>query len=240
MQRGAVTLRAPHSKPRTGPTQPALPRRASIWPRNKVRSPWSSSPRAHRASVGCGLRPKPKCRASPQQGTPAGARDWLSDTRAPPQQDRPPRLPALLKPALHHCPLKPHVPAKPHTRHRARPRRLPYPRHRHPKPLRDLARIQQPVGHRDPRLRGGRRIARAISRAASGVEARVAAAPAPRLGRCACSAVGAPLNPRPGRDRIPHRSRSEGTGSCSGKPSPKKSRARSTAPSGLRTRTIRT
>jgi hypothetical protein len=34
------------------------------WPRNKVRSPWSSSPRAHRALVGCGLGPEPDCRAS--------------------------------------------------------------------------------------------------------------------------------------------------------------------------------
>jgi len=34
------------------------------WPGNEVRSPWSSSPRAHCALVGCGLGPEPDCRAS--------------------------------------------------------------------------------------------------------------------------------------------------------------------------------
>jgi hypothetical protein len=39
----------------------------------KLRSPWSSSPRAPRASVGCGLRPKAVCRASREQPIAFGA-----------------------------------------------------------------------------------------------------------------------------------------------------------------------
>ena len=72
--------------------------------------------------MGCGLRPKPKCRASPQQGTPAGARDWLSLTRGPPQQDRTPGSPALVEPRLDGGKLEPHVP--PERTHGMAPERV--------------------------------------------------------------------------------------------------------------------
>jgi len=47
------------------------------WPRNEVRSPLSSSPRARRALVGCGLRPELECRASSEHRTPSGACERL-------------------------------------------------------------------------------------------------------------------------------------------------------------------
>src|SRR6266496_4126926 len=46
-------------------------------PATKSRSPSSSSPRAQRALVGCGLGPEPKCRASTDDRTPIGARERL-------------------------------------------------------------------------------------------------------------------------------------------------------------------
>ena len=57
---------------------------------------------------------------------------------------------ALLKPALHGCPLEPHVPAKPHARHRTRQHRLTDPGHRHRQQLGHLVRSQQPVRHAVP------------------------------------------------------------------------------------------
>lgn len=59
--------------------------------------------------------------------------------------DASPRLLAPLEPLLHIGPHIPPVPAELHARHRARPRRLAHPRHRHAQPVGHLLGVEQTV-----------------------------------------------------------------------------------------------
>src|SRR5438034_3951399 len=74
-----ISLR--NSRPEVGSTvrdcATSALRYALVWqtpgPARELRSPLSSSPCAHRASVGCELWPGPECRASREHSTPFGA-----------------------------------------------------------------------------------------------------------------------------------------------------------------------
>jgi len=134
----------PHSKPGNGPGTTTPVRRSG-----PAKGPFALKLLASRASRVGGLRAQAETEVQGQSttGYSCRARDWLSLTRGPPQQDRTPGSPALLEPRLHGGKLEPHVPPKPHARHRTRPRRLPNPRHRHAQPSSHLVRVEKPLAH---------------------------------------------------------------------------------------------